>query len=131
MRLVKFIPVTLIFIILLIGWIQMIITPIKPTTINYVALAVFFAVFILYFINIRAGIYGTGIMILLGIFNLISIFLGKFNISFFAIGSGNERINSIKFDLRCIGLLLVYLFCTWKSVFSSSVNKNYSNKKQS
>ncbi|GAB3023018.1 hypothetical protein GCM10027051_29730 [Niabella terrae] len=129
MRFVKFVPITLIFIILLIGWLEILIISIEPTTMNYVSLAAFLAILILYFINVRLGLYATGIMILLGAFNLIPIFLGKFNVSFFALGSDNERNDSIKFDLRCIGLLVVYLFCTWKSIFISPVKQDCLNPK--
>ncbi len=117
MKFIKYIPIGTISVILLIVWMQILTIPIQPGWDHYWTLIAFMASLGLYFVNTRWGLYATGVMLLLGVFNVISIFLGKYNISFFTGRSEAENYKSIKFDVRCMGLFLLYLLCAGKFLF--------------
>lgn len=120
MKFLKYIPISIIFIILMIVWSQIFATPIQPYWGHYLSIILFVLSFFLYFVNTKLGLYTTGIMLLLGVFNIAHIFLGKYNISFFTTGTDNADYRSIKFDVRCIGLFILYLLCAWKDLFKYS-----------
>ncbi len=120
MKLVRYIPLGLVFLIMLVVWIRIFTIPVQPERGHYIAVYISIVSIVLYFVNIRAGLYATGVLILLGVFNIAQIFLGKYNIRFFTTGTSDTAYRSLKFDLRCIGLFAIYLACTWGQLFKPS-----------